>query len=343
MSAPAISIKEYKRNYWEALDKVYWGVFLAVFIVEFVLLTYLQSLPVREVTEEDYLAFQRRVFTTLAPPEPEPAPEVTFADETAEGAGEAGEETDEEAPAVEAPIEQQQETIVSRQQRRSEQQAARTERQAAAQQAAAQTGLFAAVGGDYDDSGGSSGAEGLVDTDVRSTGAVDVDQVGSIYTGSEGDAIREIRGGLQAGEGEGSGVAMDFGSMSASELRQLASVGGVTVGEVIGGGTGGGATSTARSEKSLLARLIDYQKGIQTCYERNKRRKRDLTGSIELYWSILPDGSVTKISIVGSWNDAALGKRVESCIKRKVETWQFEEVAASTGEYPTGFRFLFEE
>ena len=99
---------------------------------------------------------------------------------------------------------------------------------------------------------------------------------------------------------------------------------------------------TARSERSILARLVELQKGVQTCYERNKRRKRDLAGSIKLYWTILANGTVDRISIEGTWNDAALGSRIETCIKRKVETWQFEEIAASAGDFPTGTRFIFE-
>jgi hypothetical protein len=338
MSAPAFSISDYKRDHWASLDKPYWSIFLVVFLIEMVVLIYLQSLPVREMTHEETLAFQRRVFNVLAPPEIQPVEDAFPGEDVADGSGEEdeGEEAVEEAP--EAPIEQQQETVVSRQQRRSQQEAARTERQAAAQQAAAQTGLFAAVGGDF----ASGGAEGLVDTDVRSSGAVNVDQVGSIHTGGQGEAIREIRGGLAAGEGDGSGVDVDFSSMSASELRQLASVGGVSVGEIFGDNSSGAGTATARSERSILARLVELQKGVQTCFERNKRRKRDLAGSIKLYWTILANGTVDRISIEGSWNDAALGGRIETCIKRKVETWQFEEISASAGDFPTGTRFIFE-
>ncbi|MBL7033390.1 MAG: AgmX/PglI C-terminal domain-containing protein [Candidatus Delongbacteria bacterium] len=341
MMAPALNINEFKRNYWESLDKLYWGIFLLVFVIELVVLIYLQSLPVREMTEAETLAFQRRVFNVLAPPDVAPVAPVMVGEDSGEGAAseEEGEEIAEEAPAE--PIERQQETVVDRATRRAGQEQARTQRQAAAQQAAAQTGLFAAVGGDYGTSDG-SGASGLVDTDVRSSGAVNVDQVGTIHTGGQGEAIREIRGGLQAGEGEGSGLDIDFSSMSASELRQLASVGGVTFGDVFGDGSGGGGSGSERNSESLMARVMELKKGLQTCYERNKRRKQDFAGSIKLFWTLLANGQCERVSIDGTWNDDALGSRVEKCIKQKVEAWNFEAVDPSAGDQPLEVRFTFQ-
>ena len=53
MSASAFSIKDYKRDYWASLDKPYWSIFLLVFLIELVVIIYLQSLPVREMTQEE--------------------------------------------------------------------------------------------------------------------------------------------------------------------------------------------------------------------------------------------------------------------------------------------------
>ena len=128
MSASAFSIKDYKRDYWASLDKPYWSIFLLVFLIELVVIIYLQSLPVREMTQEETLAFQRRVFNVLAPPDIEPVKDVTSGEDLTDGTSkeDQGEDVTEEAPAE--PIEQQQETVVSRQQRRSQQEAARTQR-----------------------------------------------------------------------------------------------------------------------------------------------------------------------------------------------------------------------
>jgi hypothetical protein len=102
----------------------------------------------------------------------------------------------------------------------------------------------------------------------------------------------------------------------------------------VGGGNvdeGGGLT------KEQVARVVRaHQNAIKFCYEKELQRKPTLGGKIEVYWVIVPDGSVEKSKIsVTTMDDGA----VEGCIARQVKQWVFPKSDGRTvvQSYP----FLF--
>ena len=94
---------------------------------------------------------------------------------------------------------------------------------------------------------------------------------------------------------------------------------------------GGGLT------KEQVARVVRaHQNAIKFCYEKELQRKPALGGKIEVYWVIVPDGSVEKSKIaVTTMDDGA----VEGCIARQVKQWVFPKSDGRTvvQSYP----FLF--
>ena len=94
---------------------------------------------------------------------------------------------------------------------------------------------------------------------------------------------------------------------------------------------GGGLT------KEQVARVVRaHSNAIKFCYEKELQRKPTLSGKIEVYWIIQPDGSVEKSKIASSsMEDAA----VEGCVSRQVKQWVFPKSDGRTvvQSYP----FLF--
>jgi hypothetical protein len=94
---------------------------------------------------------------------------------------------------------------------------------------------------------------------------------------------------------------------------------------------GGGLT------KEQVAKVVRaHQNAIKFCYEKELQRKPNLSGKIDVYWVIVPDGSVEKSRIAGStMEDTA----VEGCIVRQVKQWTFPRSEGRT--VVQSFPFLF--
>jgi hypothetical protein len=107
------------------------------------------------------------------------------------------------------------------------------------------------------------------------------------------------------------------------------------VGVSMGGGTGetDGSLSKEQINKVVRAHLA----GVKYCYEKELQHKSGLSGGLDVFWVILPDGTVQKASIKSTTlGDAA----VEGCILRQVKQWQFPKAPGQTivGRYPFIFK-----
>ena len=100
--------------------------------------------------------------------------------------------------------------------------------------------------------------------------------------------------------------------------------------------TGNGESDGSLSKDQIEKVVRAHAAGIKYCYEKELQRKQSLSGNVDMFWVISPDGSVPKASIKSSsLGDAA----VEGCIIRQVKQWQFPKAPGQTivGRYP----FLF--
>ena len=98
----------------------------------------------------------------------------------------------------------------------------------------------------------------------------------------------------------------------------------------------------ARSPKALDGVISAYTPGLKDCFEQQLRRAAGLSGSVLIRFTIAPDGSVKDVNFTQSrWSDASAGERVETCMKRKVQSWKFDPVEASLGDFKAGRKFTF--
>jgi len=103
-------------------------------------------------------------------------------------------------------------------------------------------------------------------------------------------------------------------------------------------GTGGGGDTDGSLSKEQINKVVRaHLAGVKYCYEKELQHKQSLSGGVDIFWVIQPDGNVQKASIKSSTlGDAA----VEGCILRQVKQWQFPKAPGQTivGRYPFIFK-----
>jgi hypothetical protein len=107
----------------------------------------------------------------------------------------------------------------------------------------------------------------------------------------------------------------------------------VSVGMGNGAGDADGSLSKEQINKVVRAHLA----GVKYCYEKELQHKQSLSGGVDIFWVIQPDGNVSKASVKSTTlNDSA----TEGCILRQVKQWQFPKAPGQTivGRYPFIFK-----
>jgi len=90
-------------------------------------------------------------------------------------------------------------------------------------------------------------------------------------------------------------------------------------------------------ERSLVERFINQHKfQLQICYEQSLRRNDKATGTMEWKWTINSRGIVSGIELARS---TIKDKKLESCIKEKMRTWQFP--SPQNGSVEISYPFVF--
>ncbi len=105
----------------------------------------------------------------------------------------------------------------------------------------------------------------------------------------------------------------------------------------VGLGSGGGDTDGSLSKEQVYKVVKAHFAGVKYCYEKELQHKSSLSGNVDVFWVIQPDGTVSKANIKSSaMNDAA----VEGCIVRQVKQWQFPKAPGQTivGRFPFVFK-----
>jgi hypothetical protein len=204
----------------------------------------------------------------------------------------------------------------------------------------AKTGLLAALGTGRPPG---SGLGRLLDTNDRA----DMDQAMNGLAGATLVAGRG-EGGLGAtGTGLGGG-GTGFGQIQGSgKLDVGAGRGRGRKGPGLGRGRErevqvGMETGTADTEGGLTRDQVNrvvraHAAAIRYCYEKELQRQPSLSGKVELYWVIRPNGSVDRARIASS----SMGSRaVEGCMERQVKNWQFprSETETIVQSYPFFFK-----
>jgi hypothetical protein len=105
----------------------------------------------------------------------------------------------------------------------------------------------------------------------------------------------------------------------------------VKVGMGLGNGEMDGSLTKEQIDKVVRA----HKSGVSYCYEKELQRKSSLAGTVSIFWSIQPDGTVSKANVkTSSMSDAA----VEGCILRQVKQWVFPK---APGQTHVNYPFIF--
>jgi hypothetical protein len=104
----------------------------------------------------------------------------------------------------------------------------------------------------------------------------------------------------------------------------------------VGLGSGGGETDGSLSKEQVYKVVKAHFAGVKYCYEKELQHKSSLSGGVDMFWVINPDGTVGKANVKKSTiGDAA----VEGCILRQVKQWTFPKAPGQTTVNP--FPFVF--
>ena len=102
-------------------------------------------------------------------------------------------------------------------------------------------------------------------------------------------------------------------------------------------GQGGGDTDGSLSKEQINKVVRAHLAGVKYCYEKELQHKQGLSGGVDIFWVIQPDGTVSKASV----KSTTLGdSATEGCILRQVKQWQFPKAPGQTivGRYPFIFK-----
>jgi hypothetical protein len=105
----------------------------------------------------------------------------------------------------------------------------------------------------------------------------------------------------------------------------------------VGLGNGGGESDGSLSKEQINKVVRAHLAGVKYCYEKELQHKSGLSGGVDIFWVIQPDGSVSKANV----KSTTLGDTaVEGCILRQVKQWQFPKAPGQTivGRYPFIFK-----
>lgn len=340
MSATSAALAGYRKKPFSSIDGLLVLLYFVVGVVEIVVIWLGNQVELKEMSAEEVKEFFARRFTRIEQvAQPAAETEVALPDALTTPSDLASSEPTEEAEILEQPVEQQRGSAEQKAARRATAADRRASRRAAiAQEVINSTGGVALVTGS-----GSGAARGLVDAaQVTAGGAVSTEGLVGMVTGRASENVRRLKdGGAKAG---GSGGVDLQGALTSVD----AGVEGGTVGELLDievqtyDRSGRFAGENARGADALRAVIAGYQPGLKDCYEQQLQRSRDLKGSVLVKFTIKPDGSVTGISFDRqNWTDPRYGRRVESCMERKISSWRFEPIDAKLGDFPMGQKLTF--
>ncbi len=339
MAVQTAALSAYKRKPLKDFDWTLAIIIAVMGTVELLIILWGMGRDLPTMSEEEVREFFARRFENITqveePPVEEEVPEIAEVADLPEAVVERQEEARE---VLEQPEERQQENVQERQARRREDRASRQARSAELEQQVINNsggiGLVLGEGG---------GASDLVDEDrVQAGEGIGLSGVGNLVRGSEAEGVRRLRTDAPSGGGSG---GVDIGdAISAVD----AGVAGGTVGDLVIGDvesydrSGKFSAEAARSPNALRDKISGYTPGLKDCYEQQLRRSADLSGSVLARFTIAPDGTTKDISFSQSrWSDERTGSRVERCMQRKIQSWRFDPIDDSLGDFKMGQKFTF--
>ncbi len=337
--------KEFERNVWEELDRRFYIILLSSLAIVYGMIIYLanteysQEFVENQIRQKYLKKFYEAEFVT----ETQPAVE----DNTGEGAA-AEPEPEKPKEDVRAKRDKGKRAEVKGQsaaERRASARAAakaRSRQRSSMEQSIAGQGVFAelaASGG-----GGSGAAVADVLGDQEAGGFGNLDQVLSGVSGLQtatSSSRRSQLGARKMGGGVSGTAGIDDlieGGVGQTGSKSIARRGNFSIKMGKGSVSGRASKSTSRSTEAIGRVVTQHQDAIENCYRKEARLNPNLKGSIRLQFTIQPNGRVSRVRIVQS---TLKNRKVESCVKRRVNSWRFQPINPKEGSVTFRQKFIF--
>ncbi len=326
--------EEYKKQPLKKIDRRFWGIFLATFLLNVILVLYLSNLPY-QISEDVARRIQEHYANFIYQQQKTPPPAQSSLAET-KGPG-AEKKAPEEKPAETAKTSEKTsaKSGANKGPRTArERVAAKSRSTAQISREVSKKGLLALITG----SGAAAQGDAVQDVlgdNAGSTNGKNLDKIlsniGGIKTSGASEGVGKGGGSVRGSRATNSGASIDdivtgLGSAKQSAIHKKTKMKlfKSTNVKAEAGKSGG------RSAESVLAVINSHKAAIEYCYQRALRNNPNLKGKISVRFVIRTDGSVGRVTIVESTlNNAG----VERCIVSKIRRWRdFGPVDPSKGD-----------
>jgi|WetSurMetagenome_2_1015567.scaffolds.fasta_scaffold02431_5 TonB family protein len=332
--------KDLRRSLLSRIEPRFTIIFGSLFLAAFVAVSLLSSVKVTETVNDKQIAKIQERYAQLVLNQPKAKPPEEKKEEKSKVGAESGRTAAKEAP-KEAKVDREKESFAARHAR---QEATREERQAVRQRVAAavQTaGIFAAItssGGGK--SGSSSGGGGGVSDLLGAAG----DGIGDLGNIKVSKGTFATRGNVDVGELRArrgavtGGVDIARESVGHTRAERIATGGGVAITSAVPEVTGNTTNAEARSQASIK-KVIDVESNrLKRVYETWLKRDPSLAGQLKIKFTIMPDGSVTNVTVVSS---STKNSEFDETLVRYVKRWSFPAMEGG-GPVEVVYPFVFE-
>jgi TonB family protein len=230
------------------------------------------------------------------------------------------------------------ESFVQRQERREATRQVRAKVREQVKQQVMSSGIFAAITAT---SGTGSASGGPQVTDLLKTATSDIGDLGDVSISKGSFATRNVEASTVQARRSGervSGVSIKKQEVGRAAVAQVASAASVNITSQPPEITGESADIEDRSQAAIGRVVTRETRRLKRVYEDWLKRDPQLGGNLKVKFTILPNGSVTSVTIVSSTTGNA---DFDNAILRYIKRWSFPEVQGAN-PVEVVYPFVFE-
>ncbi|NOY76607.1 MAG: AgmX/PglI C-terminal domain-containing protein [Calditrichaeota bacterium] len=326
----------YKKHALQKMDRRFWGIVLATFLFNTILMIYLSNLPY-QISENAARRIQEHYANFIYQKQKKSSvvKESAVAKKNVEGKKEESKKVAEQPPAEAKSGGTSAGSRAKGPATAKERVAARSRSTRQISQEVSKKGLLGLLTGTGEAAQGEA-VRDVLGNDAGQTSGKNLDKIlsniGGIKTSGASEGVGKggsgrVRGGRATGAGAAIGdIVTGLGQAQTTSVRKKTKMKLFKSANVKAeAGKSGG-----RSAQSVLAVINSHKAAIEYCYQRALRTNPNLKGKISVRFVIHPDGSVGKVTVIESTLN---NSSVERCIVSKIRRWRdFGPVDPSKGD-----------
>jgi periplasmic protein TonB len=330
--------RQFRRNLASRIDPRFLTIFGILFLIAFFTVGLLSQRKVNEVVSDKEITKIQERYAQLVLNQPKPKPPEVKKEEKVKENVQKTKEVEGEQKEEEVKVDREKETFVQRQKR---QEATKEQRQVVREKvkaAIASTGIFAAITSTGGSGGSSSSSSGV--TDLLGAANEGVSDLGNIKVSKGTFATKNVDvADLKAKRGSvTSGVDIAHESVGKAKAERISSGGGVAISSSAPEVSGNTTNAEARTQTSIK-KVIDLESNrLKRVYETWLKRDPSLAGQLKIKFTIMPDGSVTNVTVVSS---TTKNSDFDETLVRYIKRWAFPAVDGAS-PVEVVFPFVFE-